>query len=74
MTVSNFDHLPRLVSLHQLARRTGIHRNALTLLMARGHLRPSAMQSVGGSRESFLFPVRTIEAVGRTSGLDQSLL
>ncbi len=59
--ISTLEHLPRFVSLHQLARRSGIHRNALTLLMARGELRPTGMQYLGNGREGFLFPASTID-------------
>ena len=47
--------LPRLVSLHQLAQRSGMHRSALTLLMLRGDLRPAALQAVGHGRVQWLF-------------------
>jgi hypothetical protein len=52
--------LPRYVSLHQLALRTGINRNALTMMMARGRLMPTAVQDLGDGRETFLFPVGAI--------------
>jgi hypothetical protein len=52
--------LPRYVSLHQLALRTGINRNALTMTIARGQLMPTAMQDLGDGRETFLFPVGAI--------------
>lgn len=52
--------LPRYVSLHQLALRTGINRAALTMMMARGQLTPAAVQDLGDERETFLFPVGTI--------------
>lgn len=71
--ISTLDHLPRYVSLHQLARRSGIHRNALTLLMARGQLKPTAMQNLGDGREGFLFPASTIDKLTRPAG-DTSLL
>ena len=54
--------LPRYVSLHQLALRTGINRNALTMMMARGRLMPTAVQDLGDGRETFLFP---LGAIGR---------
>lgn len=62
MNAATSSPLPRYVSLHQLARRTGINRNALAMLMARGQLTPTAVQDFGDGRESFLFPVG---AVGR---------
>ena len=52
--------LPRYVSLHQLALRTGINRAALTMMMARGQLKPTAVQDLGDGRETFLFPVGVI--------------
>lgn len=52
--------LPRYVSLHQLALRTGINRDALTMMMARGRLMPTAVQDLGDGRETFLFPVGAI--------------
>jgi len=70
---STLEHLPRFVSLHQLAGRSGIHRNALTLLMARGQLKPTAMLNLGDGREGFLFPVSTIDRLTRPAG-DNSLL
>lgn len=70
---SMLEHLPRYVSLHQLARRSGIHRNTLTLLMARGELKPTAMQSLGDGREGFLFSVGMIDRLTRPPG-DNSLL
>ena len=66
MNAATSTPLPRYVSLHQLARRTGINRNALAMLMARGQLAPTAVQDFGESRESFLFPVG---AIGRLKNL-----
>lgn len=55
--------LPRFLSLHQLARRTGINRNALAMIMARGQLVPAAIQDFGDRRESFLFSVDAVAAL-----------
>ena len=48
--------MPRFLTLHQLARRTGINRNALTMLMARGQITPTALLDFGDGRDTFLFP------------------
>jgi hypothetical protein len=70
MIVSNFRSLPRLLSAHQLARRAGVHRSALTALMLRGQLQPFALQDVGNGREQFLFAADAVETVSRLSGRD----
>lgn len=62
--------LPRYLSLHQLALRTGINRTALTMLMARGELAPTAVQDLGPGRETFLFPVGAIGRL-KNRGLQQ---
>jgi len=71
---STLEHLPRFVSLHQLARRAGINRSTLTLMLARGSLHPTAMQSLGDGREAFLFPIRTIEKLTTKTEGDNALL
>lgn len=68
MIVSNFRSLPRLMSAHQLARRAGVHRSALTALMLRGQLQPHAVQDVGNGREQFLFAADAVETVSRLAG------
>ncbi len=68
MVVSNLRSLPRLLSLNQLARRTGVHRSAITALMLRGQLQPYAMQQVGKGRDQLLFSVEAAEIVTRLTG------
>ena len=68
---STLTHLPRYVTIHQLARRSGLNRNTLTMMMAHGRLKPTAMQSVDRGRESFLFPATLIGEVVRLAGADQ---
>ena len=70
MIVSNLRNLPRLISAHQLAKRAGVHRSALTALMLRGQLQPYAMQDVGNGREQFLFTVDAVETVRRLAGAE----
>ena len=65
MIVSNLQRLPRLMTLHQLAHRAGVHRAVITALMLRGQLQPFAMQDVGNGREQFLFAADAVEAVIR---------
>ena len=65
MIVSNLRSLPRLMTLHQLARRAGVHRAHITVLMLRGQLQPFALQDVGNGREQFLFPADAIQTVTR---------
>ena len=65
MIVSNLQRLPRLMTLHQLARRAGVHRAHITALMLRGQLQPFALQDVGNGREQFLFPADAIQTVTR---------
>ena len=72
MIVSNLRNLPRVVSLHQLARRAGVHRSAVTALMLRGQLQPHALQDVGNGREQFLFAAEAIETVSRLAGADRT--
>jgi len=57
---STLDHLPRYVTIHQLARRSGLNRSTLTMMLAHGQIKPGAMQSVDRGRESFLFPASLI--------------
>jgi len=71
MIVSNLRSLPRLLSLNQLARRTGVHRSAIMALMLRGQLQPYAMQEVGKGRDQFLFSVEAAEIVARLTGRSQ---
>ena len=68
MIVSNLQRLPRLMTLHQLARRAGVHRAHITALMLRGQLQPFALQDVGNGREQFLFPADAIQTVTRLAG------
>jgi hypothetical protein len=56
------------MSAHQLARRAGVHRSALTALMLRGQLQPHAVQDVGNGREQFLFAADAVETVSRLAG------
>ena len=72
MIVSNLRGLPRLLSIHQLAHRAGVHRSAITALMLRGQLQPHAMQDVGNGKEQFLFTVSAVETVVRLTGTAQS--
>ena len=65
MNLANLRTLPRVVSLHQLARRVGIHRSVVTALMLRGQLQPYALQDVGNGREQFLFAADAVEAAKR---------
>lgn len=67
MIVSNLQRLPRLMTQHQLARRAGVHRAQITLLMLRGRLQPAAIQNVGNGREQFLFAAEAVEAVARSA-------
>ena len=68
MIVSNLRSLPRLLSLNQLARRTGAHRSAIMALMLRGQVQPFAMQEVGNGRDQFLFSSEAVETVIRLTG------
>ena len=68
MIISNLYSLPRLLSLNQLARRTGVHRSAIMALMLRGQVQPFAMQEVGNGRDQFLFSVEAVEIVSRLTG------
>jgi hypothetical protein len=68
MNLANLRTLPRVVSLHQLARRAGIHRSVVTALMLRGQLQPSALQDVGNGREQFLFAADAVETAKRLAG------
>ncbi len=65
MIVSNLQRLPRLMTLHQLARRARVHRAHITALMLRGQLQPFALQDVGNGREQFLFAADAVETVAR---------
>jgi hypothetical protein len=65
MNLANLRTLPRLLSLHQLARRAGVHRSAVTVLMLRGLLQPHAIQDVGNGREQFLFAADAVQTVAR---------
>ena len=65
MIVSNLQRLPRLMTLHQLARRAGVHRAHITSLMLRGQLQPFALQDVGNGREQFLFAAAAVQTVTR---------
>ncbi|MBE2180183.1 MAG: hypothetical protein IAE97_06895 [Chthoniobacterales bacterium] len=73
MNAATLSPLPRYVSLHQLARRTGINRNALAMLMARGQLAPTAVQDFGEGREAFLFPVGAIGRLKNPAALPHPL-
>jgi hypothetical protein len=70
MIVSNLQRLPRLMTLHQLARRAGVHRAHITVLMLRGQLQPHALQDVGNGREQFLFAVDAVETVRRLANTE----
>jgi hypothetical protein len=72
MIVSNLRNLPRLISAHQLAKRAGVHRSALTALILRGQLQPHAMQDVGNGREQFLFAADAVETVHRLAGAEHA--
>jgi hypothetical protein len=72
LTVSNLQRLPRLMTLHQLARRAGVHRAHITALMLRGQLQPHALQDVGGGREQFLFTLDAVEVVNRAVAAAQN--
>ena len=69
MKITNFD-LPRVVSVHQLVRRTGRHHGAIMLAMMRGQIRPAVMQSLEGGREVCLFPESAVEILKKPA--DQS--
>ncbi|MCX6972490.1 MAG: hypothetical protein NTV93_20395 [Verrucomicrobia bacterium] len=68
---STLDHLPRYVTIHQLARRSGLNRSTLTMMLAHGQIKPGAMQSVDRGRESFLFPASLIGEVAKLAGAGQ---
>jgi hypothetical protein len=72
MIVSNLRNLPRLMSAHQLARRAGVHRSALTALMLRGQLQPFALQDVGSGREQFLFAADAAQTVARLAAAERT--
>ena len=71
MIVSNLQRLPRLMTLHQLARRAGVHRAHITALMLRGQLQPYAIQDAGNGREQFLFAADAVETVKRLAVVKQ---
>ena len=71
MIISNLYSLPRLLSLNQLARRTGVHRSTIIGFMLRGQLQPYALQEAGNGREQFLFSVDAAEIVARLTGRSQ---
>jgi hypothetical protein len=74
MNATDLQKLPRLVTLHQLSRRSGLHRSAVALLMLRGQITPEAMMDVGQGREQFLFASSAMDAVTKLTGGDRSLL
>ena len=72
MIFADLRTLPRVLSLHQLARRAGVHRSAVTALMLRGQLQPYAIQDVGNGREQFLFAADAVQTVARLTAAERT--
>jgi hypothetical protein len=68
MNGSSFNHVPRVMSMHQLALRAAVSRSQITALMLRGQLQPFAIQLGGDGREQFLFAENTLATVTTLAG------